>query len=254
MKGIYKFTNKINGKIYIGQSLDLRRRYISHKNNYKNPNSQAYKNAFYAALRKYGFENFDYEIITQSENFDKDQLNELEKYYIDKYKSYENGYNMNPGGNNTGGNYKISSDIILAIKEDLKNNLSLSLSDIQHKYNISTNSIISNINSGNSYNEIGQYNYPIRTKDQMIITQQGENNSKAIFSNQEVLMIRKDFQNCTLSELFEKYKDKISFSGLKKIVYGIHYTHLPIYKKKEKRWYLNGTCIDYPREEEQGNQ
>jgi len=37
---------------------------------------------------------------------------------------------MNPGGNNTGGNYKISPDIILAIKEDLKNNLSLSLSDI----------------------------------------------------------------------------------------------------------------------------
>lgn len=254
MMGIYKFENKVNGKIYIGQSVDLERRYKSHKNNYKNPNCSSYENIFYKALRKYGFENFSYEILEEFENISKEELNELEIKYIKEYNSYENGYNMNPGGNNTGGNYKLDSIIILAIKEDLKNNYNLSLLDIQKKYNISSNSEISRINNGIVYRNIGKYSYPIRSKKQVLSIYQGGNNSQAIFSDEEVIDIRKEFQTLNLNELFERYKNKISFSALKKIVYGVHYIHLPIYKKRQKKWYLNGTCIDYPRKEEQEDQ
>ena len=63
MKGIYKFTNKINGKSYIGQSVQLETRYNSHKRNYNNSNLSVYNSKFYRAIRKYGFENFDYEIL-----------------------------------------------------------------------------------------------------------------------------------------------------------------------------------------------
>ena len=50
--------------------------------------------------------------------------------------------------------------------------------------------------------------------------------------------------------LYEIYKDKCSFSEMKKICYGSQFQHLPIYKKRQKQWILNGTCIDYPRLEE----
>lgn len=254
MKGIYKFTNKINNKSYIGQSVNLESRYASHKRNYINSNLSCYNNKFYSAIRKYGFENFTYEILKESENFTVEQLNEMEIYYIKKYNSYYQGYNMNPGGNNTGTNYFIPENIIIQIKQDLQNEVNLSLTDIAKKYHISSISIISAINNGKSYNFIGEYYYPIRSKEEMKYTQQGGNNGRSIFSDKEVMFIREQFQYKTLKEIYEEYKEKISYSALKKIIYGVHYTHLPIYKKRNKSWFLHGTCIDYPREEEQKNQ
>lgn len=66
------------------------------------------------------------------------------------------------------------------------------------------------------------------------------------FSDKEVLKIRKKFVEMDLNQLYEQYKKEISFSAFKKIVYGVHFTHLPIYKKKQKKWFLDETCIDYP--------
>lgn len=233
MKGIYKFTNKINNKIYIGQSTNLENRYQSHKRNYLNSKLTAYNSAFYQALRKYGFNNFDYEILEASDSFSIDDLNNLEIKYIKLYDSYNNGYNMNPGGSNTGCNFFISENIILQIKKDLKEN-KLTLTDITKKYNISSVGIISSINQGKSYSFIGEYQYPIRSHEEMKKTQQGGNNGRAIFSDKEVLKLRERFQTQTLEEIFKDYKNKISFSALKKIIYGVHYTHLPIYKKEKR--------------------
>ena len=47
--------------------------------------------------------------------------------------------------------------------------------------------------------------------------------------------IRKKYVNASVNELYEKYKDKCSFSGFKKIVQGTTYKHLPIYKKSIKQ-------------------
>lgn len=58
MIGIYKFTNKINGKSYIGQSINLEKRKKEHEHNCFNPNYCNYGSKFYRALRKYGLENF----------------------------------------------------------------------------------------------------------------------------------------------------------------------------------------------------
>lgn len=254
MKGIYKFTNLVNGKSYIGQSVNLEERHKAHKRNYINPKHPAYNSIFYRALRKYGFENFDYQILAQSDKYTIEELNELEIYYIKHYQSYQCGYNMNPGGNNTGSNYFINFNTVLLIKEDLKNNRNLTLTDIAKKFGLSSISIVSRINSGLSYKSVGNYEYPIRKHEEIKTVWQGENNSKAIFSNEEVLNIRIAFQDLDLNTLYLKYKDKISFSAFKKIVYGQNFQHLPIYKKNQKKWFLNGTCIDYPRKEEQGSQ
>lgn len=94
MIGIYKYTNKINGKIYIGQSVNIYKR----KNYHEAPNSRKLERSyFHRAIDKYGIENFDFEIV---EECSKEELNEKEKLYIEKYNSFDrnNGYNRTTGG------------------------------------------------------------------------------------------------------------------------------------------------------------
>tara|TARA_R110000822_G_scaffold25364_4_gene76833 strand:- start:4047 stop:4751 length:705 start_codon:yes stop_codon:yes gene_type:complete len=91
---IYKVTNKINDKSYIGQTIrNLDKRKQSHLNVvYNNPQF-----AFHYAIRKYGKENFKWEVLCECDNID--ELNEKEKYYIKEYKTFgETGYNMTTGG------------------------------------------------------------------------------------------------------------------------------------------------------------
>lgn len=98
---IYCFTNNINGKKYIGQSISKSNaRYNNHKSSYKNPDDCEYESPLHRAFRKYGFENFTYEILAQDiENIDL--LNQLEIQYIQQYNcQIPNGYNIESGGKN----------------------------------------------------------------------------------------------------------------------------------------------------------
>lgn len=65
MIGIYKFTNKINNHAYIGQSIDIEKRRKTHlQRAYCNsPSNKEYDKTFYRAIRKYGWDNFDFEIL-----------------------------------------------------------------------------------------------------------------------------------------------------------------------------------------------
>ena len=97
MIGIYLFTNKQNNKKYVGQSIDIARRYYQHSVNSFNSSSKEYNSYFYSAIRKYGFDNFTFEILEECE---KNELDSREKYWIEFYNSNteENGYNLTPGG------------------------------------------------------------------------------------------------------------------------------------------------------------
>ncbi|KFZ26003.1 MAG: GIY-YIG catalytic domain protein [Candidatus Izimaplasma bacterium HR2] len=78
MIGIYCFRNKTNGKRYIGQSINIEKR-ISNKHKYafNNPKNCCYNTKFYQALRKYGLENFEIQIL---EECSIKELNEKEIY------------------------------------------------------------------------------------------------------------------------------------------------------------------------------
>ena len=114
--GIYKITNLVNGKIYIGQSLDIERRYKAHINFSKNKSSREYNTPIHNAIRKYGEENFKCEVLIECK---KEELDELEKYYIKFFNSTdrEKGYNLTPGGL---GGHKINCRKVL--QYDLKGN------------------------------------------------------------------------------------------------------------------------------------
>ena len=92
--GIYKIENLINHKIYIGQSIEIERRWQKHlaaKDNF----------VIHKALRKYGKENFSFQIL---EECDLLELDKKEQFWINYYNSLvPNGYNMIPGGSNGAG-------------------------------------------------------------------------------------------------------------------------------------------------------
>lgn len=89
---IYKARNTINNKIYIGFDSNWPRRKHAHKKNFKYRNGK-----FYDAIKKYGWDAFEWEILYQSE--DKEYcLNVSEKHFIKKFDSMNNGYNMTEGG------------------------------------------------------------------------------------------------------------------------------------------------------------
>jgi hypothetical protein len=89
--GIYKIENKVNGKIYIGQSIEIENRWKKHLR--ANDDFIVHK-----TIHKYGKENFTFSIV---EECGIDELNSKEIYWINFYQSIvPNGYNMIPGGSN----------------------------------------------------------------------------------------------------------------------------------------------------------
>ena len=98
---IYKFTNNINGHSYIGQTINPKSRYWDHVCRVKK------NTGLDTAIAKYGAENFSYDVLYETPLLPcsqvKELLNEKEIYYINKYDTYNNGYNQTLGGKGTVG-------------------------------------------------------------------------------------------------------------------------------------------------------
>ena len=92
MPYIYKITNDINNKIYIGKTrLSIEKRWKEHLNDYNKRRNE--KRPLYDAMNKYGIEHFHIEKIEETNNPE-----EREKYWIEYYGSFKNGYNATIGG------------------------------------------------------------------------------------------------------------------------------------------------------------
>lgn len=88
--GIYIIKNKINNHSYVGMSKDIPLRWRHHINESQNQNSKEYEKTLYRAFRKYGLQNFSFEILEYCE---EEQLREREIYWINKLDTLNNGYN-----------------------------------------------------------------------------------------------------------------------------------------------------------------
>lgn len=110
MTGIYAIHNLVNDKYYIGQAQDINDRWIKHRSRLKN---NTHENKYLQnAYNKYGCDNFEYLVI---EECDIQDLDEKEIMYIQKYDSYNNGYNQDLGGKGCRG-YKHTVEEILKMR------------------------------------------------------------------------------------------------------------------------------------------
>lgn len=129
MPYIYKITNKVNGKIYIGKTVrSLDKRWKEHCQSSRK--TQCEKRPLYEAMKKYGIENFEFSLI---EECDENILSEKEKYWIEYYGSFKNGYNATIGGD---GKSYIDYDLVVASYKELK-----SCIDVAKKLNINESTV-----------------------------------------------------------------------------------------------------------------
>lgn len=150
--GIYKIENLINGKIYIGQSIHIEKRWTEHCR--LSSNSLISK-----AIKKYGKENFSFQII--KEVSDLTELNNLEAKYIKQFNSLvPNGYNIVIEDNREHHQFnKYNSDILFEIINVIKNS-NLSFQQIANLYDLDL-SMIYYLNRGD-YHHLNNETYPLR--------------------------------------------------------------------------------------------
>lgn len=157
MIGIYKYQNLVNGKIYIGQSKDITRRKKDHASRALNDFStnSEYNSPLHRAMRKYGIENFSFEVIEECK---ASELNEREIFWISYYDAQNSGYNLSPGGSEPHF-CKHNIQILDGLYNDLLNT-KMPYKELCQKYGVSIG-FVSEFNNGNTWRKDG-VDYPIR--------------------------------------------------------------------------------------------
>lgn len=190
---IYKVTNLINNKVYIGQTIQtVQNRWYRHCG--KSGISQAELNThFKRAILKYGKDNFKIETI---EDCDSSLLNEREKYYISYFDSYNNGYNSTLGGRDGFKLYKTNDETNHQIAQLYEEGFSLR--EIGREYNLDKTTVKGILN---------RLNITLRKRRTYKFTEKVRNN------------IISDLKNgLTRKEVIQKYK--ISKSYLSQLITG----------------------------------
>ena len=169
---IYKVTNKINNKVYIGQTVrSFDRRKTEHLRQAKNKHrSCAY---FHSALLKYGFDSFVWEVIFESDC--QVELDSKEIEFISYYNSYgDGGYNLCLGGSNNNG-YKRSEQTVEKMrnfKHSEKTKEEARQRMLGTKVKEETKEKLRQINLGKKHSE--------KTKEKMSISNKGKGTKKVI--------------------------------------------------------------------------
>lgn len=165
-KYIYKITNLINNKVYVGQTNDPIRREREHFSLTSSILEDNKNKILYSAMLKYGINNFSFEIIEdKTENY-----NEREKFWIKELNSLNPfGYNMTEGGEDPphlkGENHPLSQHSLEEINQikDLIKNTNLSFADISKQTGYCDSSI-RRINKGQLWYDENSV-YPLRVEN-----------------------------------------------------------------------------------------
>ena len=233
MIGIYKITNKINGKSYIGQSNNIQRRFSEHRT--KGKESRILVDI---AIQKYGMDNFLFEII---EECPIDQLNERESYWIAQFNTVNNGYNFSIGGEQqsigeNNGRAILNEDDVKKIRIAYNNHERRKdvYKSFKDKISFST---FSRIWDGTGWSHIMPE--VLTPENKLYYSKEATNGEKSInakFTDEEVLSLRERYVNESAKDIYKDYQDRCNYNTLQQILWGRTYKNLPIYKKKEKKW------------------
>lgn len=233
MIGIYKITNKLNGKAYIGQSNDIERRFKEHQQK-----GESSRIPLDIAIQKYGKDNFIYEII---EECSLEELNQKEQYWIAILNTVKNGYNCSEGGEQqsigeNNGRSKLTEEDVKKIRQAYADHKKQK--EVYEEYkDIISFGYFQNLWQGRSWKHIMPEVFTKENKDYYIYqNSNGENGSSARFSDEEVIKIRERYVNESAKQIYEDYKNRVSYQTFQAMLWGRSYKTLPIYKKKEKKW------------------
>lgn len=228
MGAIYKIENLINHKVYIGKTsrqVDIRWNEHIRESLHEQDNIPIHN-----AIRKYGLENFNFQVL--EDNILEDELNKKEKEYIEKYNSlsHDNGYNVTTGGDGGRTSSKlteIQAEEIIQMLQD-KNNL-LSLNDIGEKYGIS-GSVVRAINLGNSWKK-DNLTYPLRNYSTTGLTLTRDIYADIVndilYSELPLKKIQEKY-NLSESQLFAINQGQYCYNGKHKYYEGIYEGSFPI--------------------------
>ena len=235
MIGIYKITKKENGKSYIGQSNDIERRIKEHQ----------YKTdlAIELAIRKYGIDAFNYEVLEQCS---LEELDAKEIYWIQHYNTFKGfGYNCNKGGGDSrgenNGRTNLTNEDVAYIREcyDLHKRRKEVYKQFKDKISFSA---FASIWDGTTWKDIKPEVYTKENKEYyMYHATDGGSSEGAILTDEEVMNCRNRYIKETAKEIYKDFENRISYQTLQQILWGRHYKHLPIYSKKKKEWINKGS-------------
>lgn len=236
---IYAIQNLVNQKIYIGQSINVIKRWEYHISHMK---KLADKYPLYKDMYEYDISQFIFRILES--NIPINLLDEREQYYILKYNSIQNGYNIQIGGK-IAHTQKLTQQEINHIYQLLRDRVPMP--EIAQLYQVNT-STISDINCGDTWFN-PNIEYPIR-KQKYKKKNFSENDIQTIYD-----LLRK---NITLTDIAKQYQTSIQ--TISKINKGDIYHHdieypINIYTKnmtrltkqtiKEIAYELQNTTINY---------
>lgn len=233
MIGIYKILNKETGKMYIGQSNDITRRIGEHLTKGK-----ASRIPLDAEIEIKGKEYYDWEVV---ELCSLDQLNEKETYWIKYFNTVENGYNENYGGQtnligSNNPNAKLSEEDIVVIRKAYADHKRQREIYEFFKDKVSFGHF-QNVWQGKVWNHIMPEVFTEENKKYYIYENSiGANGASAKLTDEEVIELRNQYVTKSAKELYENYKNRVTYQTFQQILWGRTYNHLPVYKKKERIW------------------
>lgn len=115
MAYIYQIKNLVNGKIYVGKTLEsVEKRWKEHQQD--SQRERCKERPLYRAMNKYGIDKFEISVLEEVSDI---LVNEKEKYWIEFLGSYKNGYNATHGGD---GKAYADYDLIFLLWNEGKNN------------------------------------------------------------------------------------------------------------------------------------
>lgn len=235
MIGIYKITEKDNpNNFYVGQSNNIERRFKEHITK----TSAQSRIPFDDEITKKGKEAFNFEVL---EKCSIEQLNEKEKYWIQKLSATQSG-NKNEGGlTDVIGSHnpkaKLTEEDIIIIRKAYNNHEHQK--DVYEKFFKGRVSFghFQNIWQGKSWSHIMPEVFTEENKNYYIyLNSQGSKGASAKFTDEEVINLRTRYMKESAKEIYKDYSDRIAFQGFQAILWGRSYSNLPIYKKQEKKW------------------
>lgn len=242
MIGIYKYTNKENGKIYIGRSVNIAHRKWEHLNR---PSKYSY---FDQVISKIGEDCFEFEII---EICTEEKLKEREKFWIKYYNccvldNREKGYNLTHGGEE----YKSDENpwaklTIQQVQEiiDKLEHTKISIQQLAKQYQVHYNTI-SDINRCKTWNWLHNYDNNIRQSVQGSL-HHGELSSKTSINEKIAIEIINEikYTNISLAAIARKYGVKDS------LIYDINrcktWKHLHNFNKNIRKEFKERGDVNY---------